>query len=91
MRFIKKNSGDAYSVLHTTCDPVVQKKRNQDLFIGAEHFSSGVGDVSGVIEALLYLLSIVEATRKENSHKPPAAKFEDWRYMGFCGRRYLHR
>ena len=62
-----KHSGDTDSILHTACGPVVLKKKSR-FFIGAEHFSSGVGETSGVVEALLYLLSVAEATRKANRH-----------------------
>ena len=66
----KKISGTTDSILHTAFCPVVLKKKSR-IFIGAEHFSSGVGETSGVTEALMCLLSIVEATRKGSNHSHP--------------------
>ena len=70
-----KKSGDADSNLHTACEPVDLKKKS--FLIGAEHFSSGVGEASGGIEALLYLRSVAE-TAKGRYTQTPAAKFKSW-------------
>ena len=63
LAFLQTHLGDTDSILHTACGPVVLKKRSKN-FIGAKHFSSSVGEAPGVIEALLYLLSVVEAAKK---------------------------